>query len=67
MRPYSLSHLHKAFSACTEDVVLYLPRTSDLRQLTHYAKNDQKLKVTHYCMRGFSKAVCVFFGSFDMG
>lgn len=65
MQPYSLSQLHTSFSAISNDVVLYLPRTSDLRQLAKYAKPGEKLKVAHYCMRGASKALCVFLGSFD--
>ena len=65
MQPYSLSYLHQSFSSMTKDVVLYLPRTSDLRQVAKYAESQEKLCVTHYCMNGASKALCVFFGSFD--
>jgi len=64
MQPYSLQSLHSSFSAITKDVVLYLPRTSDLRQLARQVKKDEKLKVTHYCMHGASKALCVFYGDF---
>lgn len=64
MQPYSLDKLYTSFSALTAEVVLYLPRTSDLRQLAKYAKKDEKLKVTHYCMHGASKALCVYFGDF---
>ena len=65
MQPYSLSHLHTSFSAVTKDVVLFLPRTSDLRQLAKYAETKEKLRVTHYCMHGASKALCVYFGNFE--
>ena len=65
MKPYPIQELYAPFSACANEVVLYLPRTSDLRQLAKYAKKDEKLKVTHYCMHGASKALCVFFGEFD--
>ncbi|KAK3618763.1 putative diacylglycerol O-acyltransferase tgs1 [Elasticomyces elasticus] len=64
MGPYTLPFLCSSFFAVTPDVVLYLPRTSDLRQLAKYAKPGQKLQVTHYCMHGASKALCVYFGSF---
>lgn len=64
MQPYSIEQLYTAFSGLTKNVVLYLPRTSDLRQLAKQAKNDEKLEVTHYCMHGASKALCVYFGDF---
>lgn len=64
MEPYSLEKLYSAFSRQCKEVVLYLPRTSDLRQLVEHAGEDEKLEVTHYCMRGASKALCVFFGEF---
>ena len=67
MGPYTLPHLYKSFASISPDVVLYLPRTSDLRQLAKYAKSGQKLRVTHYCMHGASKALCVYFGSFAAG
>ncbi|KAK0266380.1 putative diacylglycerol O-acyltransferase tgs1 [Friedmanniomyces endolithicus] len=63
MGPYTLPFLYNSFSAITPDVVLYLPRTSDMRQLAKHAKPGEKLKVTHYCMHGASKALCVYFGS----
>jgi trimethylguanosine synthase len=67
MEPYPLDKIHASFSAITADVVLYLPRTSDLRQLAKYAQKDKKLKVVHYCMYGASKALCVYFGCFAAG
>jgi trimethylguanosine synthase len=67
MGPYSLSALYKPFSAVCNDVVLYLPRTSDLRQVARLAKKDEKVRVVHYCMHGASKALCVYFGSFAAG
>lgn len=65
MQPYSMQQLHDAFTAVSKDTVLYLPRTSDLRQVAKYVKKGDKLKVTHYCMHGASKAICVFFGDFE--
>lgn len=66
MEPYNFAHLYDCFSKLTEHVVLYLPRTSDLRQLVKHAKEDEKLPVKHYCMRGASKALCVFYGTFQL-
>ena len=66
MQPYGVQQLHDAFTAISKDTVLFLPRTSDLRQLAKYAKGHEKLKVTHYCMHGASKALCVFFGDFEI-
>jgi trimethylguanosine synthase len=67
MEPYNLHYLYDAYSKVTNDFVLYLPRTSDVRQLVKYHKNDQeKLKIIHYCMHGSSKALCVFYGSFEL-
>lgn len=65
MQPYSLRDLYVPFTKATEHVVLYLPRTSDLRQIAQLAKKDKKLDAVHYCMRGHSNAICVFFGDFD--
>lgn len=64
MQPYSIEKLYTAFFGLTKSVVLYLPRTSDLQQLAKHAKKDERLEVTHYCMHGASKALCVYFGDF---
>lgn len=66
MQPYSLDHLYRAFSALTIDMVLYLPRTSDLRLLAKKAKDDETIKVIHYCMNGASKALCAYYGEFAL-
>ena len=66
MEPYPIERLFTAFSGLTRNVVLYLPRTSDLQQLAKHAQDDEKLKVTHYCMHGASKALCVYFGDFAL-
>ena len=55
MQPYSLSALMDVFQELTNDIVLYLPRTSDLEQLSVYAEDASKLVVVHYCMNGASK------------
>ena len=66
MEPYGLSHLCDSLFKFKTETILYLPRTSDLRQLAKLgAKGDEKLKIVHYCVRGASKALCVFYGEFD--
>ncbi|KAK4500533.1 hypothetical protein PRZ48_008722 [Zasmidium cellare] len=66
MEPYSLSHLYDAFNTASSEVALYLPRTTDIRQLAKYAKKDEKLQVVHYCVKGASKALTVYYGSFQV-
>lgn len=65
MQPYPLRDLYKPFSNYTQTFVLYLPRTADLEQVAKYAGKDQQLLITHYCMHGASKAICVFFGGYE--
>ena len=57
MEPYNLMDIVKPFRQLTENVSLYLPRTSDLRQLSKTLENGQKVTVVHYCMKGASKVV----------
>lgn len=59
MQPYNLNDLLDLFLSLTDDAILYLPRTSDLRQLAARAQGgeDEKMTVMHYCMDGASK-VC---------
>lgn len=70
MQPYGIGQLYNEFTALSNDVVLYLPRTSDLNELAVYAKKHQKesrkkMEVAHYCIRGVSKALCAYFGGFE--
>lgn len=65
MEPYSLGHMYKEFSALATDVCLYLPRTSDVRQLVRYADPSRKLKVRQYCADLVAKAMCVYYGVFS--
>lgn len=67
MQPYSIEKLHAEFSAFTSDMVLFLPRTSDLRQLAAIAKprEGKKSLVMHYCVEGASKALCIYIGDFN--
>jgi hypothetical protein len=64
MKPYPLKTLHSEFSTFTDHMVLYLPRTSDLRQLATVVKEGRKVLVMHYCIDGASKAMCVYNGDF---
>ncbi|KAF2752247.1 S-adenosyl-L-methionine-dependent methyltransferase [Sporormia fimetaria CBS 119925] len=65
MQPYNLETLFKAFTRISNNLVLYLPRTSDLNQIAKYAPLGKKLEVTHYCIKGASKALCVYFGDYN--
>lgn len=66
MEPYSLSTLYKEYSAFSSHMVLYLPRSSDVRQLAKLVDDGQKVTVMHYCMEGASKALCIFYGDFNV-
>ncbi|KAK1451916.1 RNA cap guanine-N2 methyltransferase [Colletotrichum melonis] len=58
MEPYNLDDLHEACKPM--DHALYLPRTSDLRQVAKLAPEGEKLEVVQYCMEGASKAMVAF-------
>lgn len=55
MQPYGLKELYRALTKASKDLVLYLPRTSDLNQIAKYAPDGVKTMVAHYCLRGASK------------
>jgi trimethylguanosine synthase len=56
MEPYNLDKLYKSFTKYSNEVVLYLPRNSDLNQIARYAKDEKrKLEVAHYAIMGASK------------
>jgi trimethylguanosine synthase len=58
MQPYSAKEIH---SVCKEmDSALYLPRTSDLRQIARLAPEGKKVEVVQYCMEGASKALVAY-------
>ncbi|KAF2859546.1 trimethylguanosine synthase [Piedraia hortae CBS 480.64] len=65
MEPYSLRELVEGLGG--GDLVLYLPRTTDLRQIAELVPKEKKVKVVHYCMSGRSKAMCVYLGDFEYG
>ncbi|KAM0471443.1 hypothetical protein ACHAPX_009356 [Trichoderma viride] len=55
MQPYSLKQLHEAYKKM--DHLLFLPRTSDIRQIAKLAPEGQQLEVIQYCVEGASKAM----------
>jgi trimethylguanosine synthase len=55
MEPYNLDMLYKSFTKYSNEVVLYLPRNSDLNQIARYAKDGKNLEVAHYTIMGASK------------
>lgn len=58
MQPYSVKMIHEA---CRNmDSALYLPRTSDLRQLAKLPPAGTKAEVVQYCMEGASKALVAY-------
>lgn len=62
MTPYWLEQMYSSFSKVSKDIVLYLPRTSDLNQIAKYVPDGEKVQVTHYCMDGASKVSSLFDG-----
>ena len=55
MQPYALTDLLASFRQLTKDVALYLPRSSDVRQLANESLGESKMTVMHYCVEGASK------------
>lgn len=53
--PYSISDILNPLLNLTDDLVLYLPRTSDVRQIVSHLGDKSKIIVMHYCMEGASK------------
>jgi trimethylguanosine synthase len=63
MQPYSLKQIHDACK--TMETALFLPRTSDLRQLAKRAPPGKKIDVVQYCMEGASKGLVAYFPAND--
>lgn len=63
MQPYNLGDLHSAYGRL--DHALYLPRTSDIRQIAKLVPEGQKIDVVQYCMEGASKALVAYMPSQD--
>jgi hypothetical protein len=55
MQPYNLEKLYKSFTTYSNEVVLYLPRNSDLNQIARYGQDEKKVEVAHYAIMGASK------------
>lgn len=66
MEPYSLQKLYDEYSAFSKHMVIFIPRTSDMRQIAKLVPDGEKGMVMHYCMEGASKALCIFYGDFDV-
>ncbi|KAJ5978213.1 hypothetical protein N7501_001555 [Penicillium viridicatum] len=66
MEPYSLQRLYDEYSVFSKHMVLYIPRTSDLKQIAKLVPDGDKATVMHYCMEGASKALCIFYGDFNV-
>ena len=58
MQPYNLGDLHGAYKRL--DHALFLPRTSDIRQIAKLAPPGKKIEVVQYCMEGASKAMVAY-------
>jgi trimethylguanosine synthase len=58
MVPYSLKHIHDAVK--NMDTALFLPRTSDLRQIAGVTEEGEKVDVVQYCMEGASKGLVAY-------
>ncbi|KAK9773486.1 putative RNA cap guanine-N2 methyltransferase [Seiridium cardinale] len=58
MEPYNLAAMHKAYRKM--DHALYLPRTSDLRQIARLGPQHAKIEVVQYCVAGASKAMVAY-------
>ena len=58
MAPYNLTALHSVCKGM--DHALYLPRTSDLRQIARLVPKGKKVEVVQYCMEGASKALVAY-------
>jgi trimethylguanosine synthase len=65
MQPYNLDTLYNTFAKVTKDIIMFLPRTSDLNQIVKYNDREEKMQVMHYCFDGASRALCAYYGSFS--
>jgi trimethylguanosine synthase len=58
MQPYGLKELTGAYERFEH--ALFLPRTSDIRQIAKLAPEGEKIEVVQYCMEGASKAMVAY-------
>ena len=62
--PYGLKQL-QGFAQISTNVVLYLPRNSDLNQIADCVEDGRKSQIVHYCMQQNSKALCAYLGEWS--
>lgn len=65
MEPYTFNHLYTSFQKVTPNIILYLPRTSDLRQIAKAVDGTKKTQIVHYCTNGTSRALCAYLGEWE--
>lgn len=65
MAPYSATDIHSLCKGM--EMALFLPRTSDLRQIAKLAPEGKKIEVVQYCMEGASKALVAYIPSDSSG
>ena len=69
MEPYNFQYLYDSFKKVTSDMILYLPRTSDLRQIAKTVDDkdglNSKTQVVHYCTNSSSRALCTYIGNWS--
>ncbi|KAK7969562.1 RNA cap guanine-N2 methyltransferase [Apiospora saccharicola] len=64
MEPYNLATMHESYRKM--DHALFLPRTSDLRQVARLVPaNGPKIEVVQYCLKGASKAMVTYIPAQD--
>lgn len=57
MEPYGATKIMKAARNISEDVALYVPRTSDLNQLAQLEEEGKLIEGIHYCLERKSKVI----------
>ena len=62
MQPYSLKQVYAKLSKVTPNMVLYLPRNSDMEQIGECVEDGKKAQVIHYCTNGAGRALCAYLG-----
>ena len=65
MQPYGLGYMYEKLSSITPNMVLYLPRTSDMVQIGACVPDEQKAQIVHYLTRGASRALCAYLGTWS--
>jgi trimethylguanosine synthase len=55
MQPYAASYIVERARTVTDNLALYLPRTSDLNQLASLIGDEEEMEAVHYCIGRKSK------------